>query len=91
MHTFRFRHDLQFIDSRGSLPTRRDGNLSMPTCALGIATGYTPAMGAPLTGGAFIGMKTEAVIPRVGKKMCKNMVQREECGLLQDPGSSNEE
>lgn len=66
--TFRFRHDLQFIDSRGSLPTRRDGNLSMPTCALGIATGYTPAMGGPLAEGAFIGMKTEAVMPELLRK-----------------------
>lgn len=63
--TFRFRHDLQFIDSRGSLPTRRDGNLSMPTCALGIATGYTPVMGGPLAWGGFIGIKTEAVIPEL--------------------------
>lgn len=57
------RHDLQFIDSRGSLLIRRDGNRSMPTCALGIATGYTPPMGDPLIGGPFIGMKSEAVMP----------------------------
>jgi hypothetical protein len=31
--TFRFLHDLQFIDSRGSLLMRRAGNRSMPTCA----------------------------------------------------------
>lgn len=29
--TLRFRQDLQFIDSRGSLVKRRVGNLSMPT------------------------------------------------------------
>ena len=67
LRTFRFRQDLQFIDSRGSLPIRRDGNRSMPTWALGIATGYTPAMamGGPLTWGAFIGVKTEAVMPEL--------------------------
>jgi hypothetical protein len=32
--TLRFRHDLQFIDSRGSLLMRRAGSRSMPTCGL---------------------------------------------------------
>jgi hypothetical protein len=32
--TFRFRHDLQFIDSRGSLLMRRAGSRSIPTWGL---------------------------------------------------------
>jgi hypothetical protein len=32
--TLRFRQDLQFIDSRGSLLMRRAGSRSMPTCGL---------------------------------------------------------
>jgi hypothetical protein len=32
--TLRFRHDLQFIDSRGSLLMRRAGSRSMPTWGL---------------------------------------------------------
>lgn len=39
--TLRLRHDLQFIDSRGSLLKRRAGNLSMPTCGRDIGIGWT--------------------------------------------------
>lgn len=40
--TFRFRHDLQFIDSRGSLEKCREGSLSMPIWGLGRARGWAP-------------------------------------------------
>lgn len=37
--TLRFLHDLQFIDSRGSLLMRRVGRRSMPTCGRDMVTG----------------------------------------------------
>lgn len=43
LRTFRFRHDLQFMDSRGSLLCRLVGRRSMLTCCRGMATG-TPAL-----------------------------------------------
>lgn len=42
VRTFRLRHDLQFMDSRGSLLIRRVGSLSMPTCGRDMATGCMP-------------------------------------------------
>lgn len=44
--TLRLRHDLQFIDSRGSLLMRRAGSLSMPTCGRDIGMGWTAGGGA---------------------------------------------
>jgi hypothetical protein len=49
--TLRFRHDLQFIDSRGSLHIRRVGSRSMLTCgrdmgARGIRDGAATAPGS---------------------------------------------
>lgn len=40
--TLRLRHDLQFMDSRGSLLIRRVGRRSMPTCGRAMATGWIP-------------------------------------------------
>jgi hypothetical protein len=42
--TLRFRHDLQFIDSRGSLLRRRVGRRSMPTWGREMATGWMPCI-----------------------------------------------
>lgn len=47
-HTFRLRHDLQFIDSRGSLLIRRAGSLSMPTCGRDIGSGCMPGGGGTM-------------------------------------------
>jgi hypothetical protein len=48
-HTLRFRHDLQFIDSRGSLLMRRVGNRSMLTWgrAMGVRGMRGSGDGAP--------------------------------------------
>lgn len=60
--TFRFRHDLQFIDSRGSELTLRAGKRSMPTCGRcgGRATGWTAGRC-----GAFIALVLQTRGPRL--------------------------
>lgn len=47
-HTLRLRHDLQFMDSRGSLLIRRAGSLSMPTCGRDIDNGSMPGGGGTM-------------------------------------------
>lgn len=41
--TFLFLHDLQFMDSRGSLLIRRVGNRSIPTCGRAMPPGWEVA------------------------------------------------
>lgn len=61
-HTLRLRHDLQFIDSRGSLLMRRAGSLSMPTWGRDIVIECTPG-----GGGATPVASKGTVIPKVMK------------------------
>lgn len=65
--TFLLRHDLQFIDSRGSLLIRRAGSLSMPTCGRDMGSGCIPG-----GGGTMPVASKGTVMPKVMNGICRD-------------------